>query len=783
MAIEDVIGNINFRGFSDAEESRLIEILTGIYNGGSPTATALLERITERTVSKFDITESGAFLGGGTSTAQYRNTIPFNDALIINSTFLNSAYQYYNYVDQNGNIVAMTVERALIHELVHAFEGLTDRRGPDDYAGDTVTRTNAIMRELNGTVGNDDLATDRIAYDSFGYDDGIQYSGAQFGRNLSQNERIDVAIYSDADFDTVNSRSTRDVLFGIGDTDNTLVSGAGRDFLWGERGNDDLRAGRGDDYINGGTGDDVITTGAGDDEVDGGDDVDIVRYDTSYDYRTDPFIFPDQESEVPSGGIFVEWFANSAIVQDAWGDTDTLVNIERIWGTRYDDTFKLSGSFAGIAAGGLTEIDMSRAFAGAGNDNEVLGDLLVLDTTQGVTVDLGEARVTDGVYEISARGFESVVGSNFIDTIYGDDDERGNKIDGRGGKDEIEGKGGNDYLKGGNGWDRIDGGEGGDIIEAGNGGDRTWGGEGDGDDLIFTNAYRNDRSSSGTDRVWGGGGDDVIVGDNGVDIIRGQGGRDLIIGGGGSDTLFGLGGGDYIITEGNDKVNGGKGNDWIDATSNASNATVFFDAEGDNDYIDGVDSGVSQIVFTGLTTEDVRIVWNRELETEKVSEDEEQRTVTLDYIGEAYIQVLATGASINIGTMEGTTYHHQIFRSPDNIEARGPSSGWSRFDLSNNLRLVLGEDTISGSLVDYSYETDGPRGVSVFDDGPFQIDQYVANEFDPDAPVITNADRFFANFDNPFLDNVAAIANGPNISTILTEDAIATLTEDVFALA
>ncbi|WP_298862106.1 DUF4114 domain-containing protein [uncultured Sulfitobacter sp.] len=159
-----------------------------------------------------------------------------------------------NMIDETGTVVNVSFERGLMHEFIHAVDGLRDEPSTDnisiselialsDYRGSTVNRTNTIMSEYGESTG-------RVSYSAAS-------SRLTLGDELSLNENIDAAFLASGTFDmTTSGRSTRDVLFGSSSEDN-LLGGGGRDFLHGFAGNDLLTGGEGDDYINGGAGDDT----------------------------------------------------------------------------------------------------------------------------------------------------------------------------------------------------------------------------------------------------------------------------------------------------------------------------------------------------------------------------------------------------------------------------------------------------------------------------------------------------------------------------------------------
>jgi Ca2+-binding RTX toxin-like protein len=142
-------------------------------------------------------------------------------------------------------------------------------------------------------------------------------------------------------------------------------------------------------------------------------------------------------------------------------------------------------------------------------------------------------------YPVEASGFENVGGTNFDDSLIGDD-----------GKNRLSGHDGDDTLSGGGGDDVLEGGD-------------------------------NNFAASNDDELSGGDGNDRLNGDTGVDVLSGGLGNDYLDTGGrfqsgNDDTALGGAGDDTIVTDaGDDLCNGGKGNDTV--VLNVFNFTVVVD--------------------------------------------------------------------------------------------------------------------------------------------------------------------------------------------------------------
>jgi Ca2+-binding RTX toxin-like protein len=194
-----------------------------------------------------------------------------------------------------------------------------------------------------------------------------------------------------------------------------------------------IRGTRNDDVITGNAGNNFIRGLGGADAIDGGDGIDMVRY--------------DRDAQLGGGaGVTVNLLAGTAT--DGFGKADTLKNIEQARGTASVDT--LSGDdgnnmFQGL--GGADTID------GRGGIDAVdyTADSFVLGIT-GVTVDLQQGFAIDGTgAKDTLISIEIARGSNGADTLIGN--AFGNGLIGFAGNDILVGLGGNDTLDGGAGLD------------------------------------------------------------------------------------------------------------------------------------------------------------------------------------------------------------------------------------------------------------------------------------------------------------------------------------------
>ena len=240
--------------------------------------------------------------------------------------------------------------------------------------------------------------------------------------------------------------------------DDTLTGNGNWDNLSGKAGNDHLYGLAGDDYLNGGLGNDTL---------DGGADSDTADY---YDYDYNIGI---------TTGVTVDLSIVGA--QNTVGQgVDTLIGIENIDGSRFDDT--LTGNSGVNILYGDSGNDILNGGAGA---DEMYGgdDAVYITGGSGITIDMAAIHI---------EWIVDLVGGN--DTINGAALAVDASVYSGTGADVISGGAGMDFLWGDAGDDSITGGANSDTLAGGLGSDTLTGGGGM--DAIYTNS--------------GGGGDGVI---------------------------------------------------------------------------------------------------------------------------------------------------------------------------------------------------------------------------------------------------------------------------------
>ena len=179
------------------------------------------------------------------------------------------------YFNNHGTLVQEQAPLSIIHELSHMIDGTRDPTGPGGVLND------AIMNQGNYDYKGDILQEQNTVATQLGYTDNIQasyqatlvnsdprFNEMRPGASYTQGNPIDDArIGSDGPDNMDHSLRTdnsSDLFLGLGGNDK-LVGAGGADYLYGGGGNDFLVAGsnavnanNGPDYLDGGAGDDLF---------------------------------------------------------------------------------------------------------------------------------------------------------------------------------------------------------------------------------------------------------------------------------------------------------------------------------------------------------------------------------------------------------------------------------------------------------------------------------------------------------------------------------------------
>jgi Ca2+-binding RTX toxin-like protein len=396
---------------------------------------------------------------------------------------------------------------------------------------------------------------------------------------------------------------------------NDIITGGNQaDTVYGELGNDTIRGGGAADILSGGDGDDlfygntdgdVITGGEGSES--GGDTVDFS--DASADLVIDmaagtvnATASTFSEIENITGGTGNDTIYGDASINTLKGGNgnDTIFTSA---GVDYLDGGSGSGDWIDFSAVAATAININLSTQkiindGFGNTETILN----VENINGGAVN--DTLYGDGMANTiyGNSGADTLQGNDGTDLLYGG---IGNDVmDGGADDDRLYGEDGNDTLTGGSGADTLDGGAGDDIFVGGSGNDTFVGGN-DVDVADYRNAtakiviapdvLNGDVLSTGTlstsegvdvinddvEIVYGSNGfGDTITGNANNNTLYGWGGNDILGGGTGDDVVYGGDGNDIIAGgDGADTLSGGNvgvasGTDTVDYSADTAAVTV-----------------------------------------------------------------------------------------------------------------------------------------------------------------------------------------------------------------
>jgi len=372
---------------------------------------------------------------------------------------------------------------------------------------------------IRGNAGADIIAGGDGDDLFYGNSDGDVITGGESGE--TNGDTIDfsdvaTALVVDMSAGTVNTTAST-----FSEIEN-ITGGSGNDTIYGDSNANTLK---------GGSGDDTIFTSAGVDYIDGGSG------------SNDWIDF----SAIAATPININ-LSTQKIINDGYGNTETIVNVENINAGSGNDT---------LYGDGMSNTIYGNAGADtlAGNDG------------------------TDLLY--GGIGADSLDGGADNDTLYGEADN--DVLTGGAGNDSLDGGTGDDTFIGGSGNDTFTGGNGVDIADyrtatakiviAPDGGLLSTGtlSTSEGTDTINndveviygSNGFADTiTGNSNNNTLYGWGGNDTLIGDDGDDLLYGGDGNDTLAGGLGADTLSG----------GN--VGSASGTDTVDYSSDIAAVTV-----------------------------------------------------------------------------------------------------------------------------------------------------------------------------------------------------------------
>ena len=544
------------------------------------------------------------------------------------------AYQAYT-VDITADLTAGTVLSSVGNDTVSDIEEINTGSGNDDITGtvgNDIIRGNAGDDTFVGSAGNDTIeggaGFDTLDFSAQSTD--LSLTGLRFDYN---NWTYISALGNDRflSIDQVMSGSGNDTIT-VSSGNANIISNAGNDTITSTSGRDTIESGTGDDSVNTSSGDDLIIAGAGNDTYNGSSGNDLVDYASS------------------TSAIDVN-LATGAVANDGFGDVDSLVEVEAIAGSDFND--KITGSDANnyiSGRGGNDTLD-----GGAGNDflvyAEATSDHVINLTTGVVTNGTDTDTATNFEHVSSGSGDDIITGTTGYNALWGGEGD--DTLDGGAGADDLVGGAGNDVfimLDDGE-RDSIYGGAGFDILDYSNitfdlsenlsdrgfynyslrdisydlsdgrsnddaddiiyGIEGIIGGSGN-DTLRFTGVYQRVEDNafsgvyldgfSGDDSLQGNRGDDTLIGGLGNDTLSADSADDWLDGGVGDDSMHAGNGNDTIMSnDGVDTIDGSGNTDYIDFSlaTNAVEVDLTQDDEIVNDGFGNAESIVNIEGFIG----------------------------------------------------------------------------------------------------------------------------------------------------------------------------------------
>jgi trimeric autotransporter adhesin len=319
----------------------------------------------------------------------------------------------------------------------------------------------------------------------------------------------------------INNATTAEVIIGTEGNDKINGNGGFYDTIFGDEGNDTITGGEsGFDFLRGGDGNDVVN-GLGDD--------DFLRGDAGVDTLNGGAGNDLADYRRANVGVLVNLAAGLA-AEDGHGSTDTLISIESVRGSDFDDV--ITGS---AAANRLRGQDGNDALTGAGGNDELVGGDGA-DTFQFNLFGEGNDVIEDWNGSEDKLAFAAIL----------DKGAAGILDDLQAAISKVE-----------------DQGNGNDVVVTFTNGTLTFQGAGTGaidsiDDLvndpntqIIAFADKTLTGLTTSDKLTGGDGHDVLSGLAGNDTLTGGKGNDILNGGLGNDTyIFNLGDGFDTIAAG-----------------------------------------------------------------------------------------------------------------------------------------------------------------------------------------------------------------------------------------
>lgn len=252
-----IFSTIDVSSFTTAQQAQIYAALENLFVN-SATAREVIRKIPD-----VNGDDPYAFVN---TPGQWRGTVSETpDRMLLDLSLVGDL----RIIDNTGTVTQMSLERALVSQLLPTVEQLLDApellASPLDLSG-RFAAANVIMAEMGETslqVSNGALVVGQLT----------------LGAEMTFGAPIDTAyVFGDRDVDATGAEAVpgkeRDLLISRGDHANDFKTGDGADFVYAGAGDDTVDAGAGDDAVFGQEGHDSILGGDGTDVLSGDEVVD-----------------------------------------------------------------------------------------------------------------------------------------------------------------------------------------------------------------------------------------------------------------------------------------------------------------------------------------------------------------------------------------------------------------------------------------------------------------------------------------------------------------------------
>ena len=485
----------------------------------------------------------------GATAMHVGDTFDANGNVVHSASSTNNTHPYFdnNGVLQNTGVKGYTDPLTKIHydQFIPDFTDLNSAHAAGYYTDGTYYGNNGDYVDARGAASPNTVPSVNKGASS-------EMIGGTSGNDLINGANGNDTIWGDAGNDTIDGGGSNDFIHG-GDGNDVIHDYSGDNTVSGDAGNDFIAMGNGVDQADGGTGNDTISGGLGIDNLIGGSGDDIIYGDAMGINGAPPLNNSADGADLISGGD-----GNDTLYGGGGGDAidggagnDVFYGgsgANALTGMEGNDTFIMDAGDTGV----------NNAMDGGTGFDTVDYSALVLATrigSTGISIDL----TNSGVPVIQPVGavlapdtylsIESVIGTQYDDTITGGIVPAASVQGASAGNDTLEGGAGADVILPGNLVLTVAGGNGVDFLSyyhsrgavninlgtgAASGGDATG-------DTIQGGTFSGIIGSSGNDTMAGNNVIASVFGASGNDTFEGGGGGDLFISGatvnGGLDVL------------------------------------------------------------------------------------------------------------------------------------------------------------------------------------------------------------------------------------------------------